>query len=274
MLKTFEREIFLSLRSYAYKPCASVIGDLKALGIFKYRGRRGGKKAKHNVSLERHPKRIQVVESRRPSKTYKQRFEHGKLNYIQRENNSTCISLGTEFAVPKCLFANICSLAKSKNRLRAPVPIEVHLNNQGIAICVVTETHLSTDLPDYIVNIPEYNLFRQDRGWLRRDKRKNGGIAIYVSNNLKVLNIYRSGLYELISGGNRLLLIYMNLLLPSGHRFLICGFYNPPKHQYRKQDLIDYIIISMDNELEKHPDSVWLCGGRCQLFGRARISSS
>ena len=53
----------------------------------------------------------------------------------------------------------------------------------------------------------------------------------------------------------------MTLLLPSGHRFLICGFYNPPKHQYREQDLIDYIISLMDNELEKHPDSVLLCGG-------------
>ena len=35
------------------------------------------------------------------------------------------------------------------------------------------ETDLSTDLPDSIVNIPEYNLFRRDRGWLGRDKRKN-----------------------------------------------------------------------------------------------------
>ena len=226
--------------------------DLKAMGIFKYRGRRGGKKAKHNVSLERHPKSIQVVESRRPSKTCKQQFEHGKLICIQRENNSTRISPTTEFAVPKCLFTNICSLAKSKNRLRAPVAIEAHLNNQDIDICVVSETHLSTYLPNSIVNIPEYNLFRRDRGWLGRDKSKNGGIAIYVRKNLKVLNIYRSGLYELIC---------MTLLLPSGHRFLICGFYNPPKHQYREHDLIDYIISSMDNELEKHPDSVLLCGG-------------
>ena len=70
--------------------------------------------------------------------------------------------------------------------------------------------------------------------------------------NLKVLNIYRSSLYELIC---------VTLLLPSGHRFLICGFYNPPKHQYREQDLIDYIISLMDNELEKHPDSGLLCGG-------------
>ena len=153
LFKTIERETLLSLRRYAYKPCASVIGDLKALGILKYRGRRGGKKAKYNASLERHPKSIEVVESRRPSKTYKQRCEHGNLICIPRENNSTRVSPSTEFAVPKCLFTNICGLAKSKNRLRAPVAIEAHLNNQDIDICVVSETHLSTDLPDSIVNI-------------------------------------------------------------------------------------------------------------------------
>ena len=43
LVKTIEHETLLSLRRYAYKPCASVIGDLKALGILKYRGRRGGK---------------------------------------------------------------------------------------------------------------------------------------------------------------------------------------------------------------------------------------
>ena len=50
LFKSIERETLLSLWRYAYKPCASVIGDLKALGILKYRGGRGGKKAKHSVS--------------------------------------------------------------------------------------------------------------------------------------------------------------------------------------------------------------------------------
>lgn len=141
-VQNYRTRTLLSLRRYANKPCASVIGDLKALGILKYRGRRGGKKAKHNASLERHPKSIQVVESRRPSKTFKQRFEHENLICIPRESNSTRVSPSTEFAVPKCLFTSICGLAKSKNRLRAPVSIEAHLNNQDIDICVVSETRL------------------------------------------------------------------------------------------------------------------------------------
>ena len=114
LFKTIEHETLLSLRRYAYNLCASVIGDLKALGMLKYRGRRGGKKATHNASLERQPKSNEVVESRRPSKTYKQRFEHGNLICISRDNNSTRVSPSTEFAVPKCLFTNISGLGKSK----------------------------------------------------------------------------------------------------------------------------------------------------------------
>ena len=73
--------------------------------------------------------------------------------------------------------------------------IEAHLNNQDIDICVVSETHLSTDLPDSIVNIPEYNLLGEIEVGLEGTKRKNGGIATYVRKNLKVLNIYRSIAY-------------------------------------------------------------------------------
>ena len=55
---------------------------------------------------------------------------------------------------------------------------------------------LSTEMPDAVANIPNYILFRRDRGWVVLDKRKKGGVAIYVRDNLKVLDIYRSSLYE------------------------------------------------------------------------------
>ena len=64
-----------------------------------------------------------------------------------------------EFAVPKFLFANICSLAKTKNQVRTPVALEADLRSQNIDICVVSETYLSTEMPHAIVNIPNYALF-------------------------------------------------------------------------------------------------------------------
>ena len=77
-------------------------------------------------------------------------------------------------------------------------------------------------------------------------------MAIYVRDNLKVLDVYRSRLYELIC---------LTLLLPSGHRMLICGLYNPPKHKYRDADLMNYLISFVDSVLDKHPDTVIVCGG-------------
>ena len=75
---------------------------------------------------------------------------------------------------------NICGLAKTKNRVRAPVALEADLRKHDIDVCVVSETHLSTDVPDSVANIPGYTLFRRDRGWGDLDKRKKGGVAIYV----------------------------------------------------------------------------------------------
>lgn len=152
--------------------------------------------------------------------------------YIARvKTTTTCAASATDFAVPKSLFTNICGLAKTKNRVRAPVALETHFRNQDIDVCVVwvvSETHLSIDVPDAVVNIPECVIYRQDRGWAKLDKRKKGGIAVCVRNNMKVLDIYHSKLYELIC---------LTLLLPSGHCMLICGLYNPPKHSYCDQDL-------------------------------------
>ena len=119
-------------------------------------------------------------------------------------------------------------------------------------MCVVSETHLSTNMPDAVVNIPNYNVFRQDRGWADLDKRKKGGVAVYVRDSLKVLDVYRSNLYDFIA---------LTVLLLSDHIMLICGLYNPPKLSYRDIDLMNYIISFVDLVLNKHPEAAIVCGG-------------
>ena len=42
--------------------------------------------------------------------------------------------------------------------------LEADLRSQDINVCVVSETHLSTNMLDAEVNIPNYNVFRRDRG--------------------------------------------------------------------------------------------------------------
>ena len=67
---------------------------------------------------------------------------------------------------------------------------EADLRNQDIDVCVVSETYLSTEVPDAVANIPNYTLCRRDRDWADLDKREKGSVAIYVRDNLKVLDIY------------------------------------------------------------------------------------
>ena len=205
--------------------------ELKSLGLLRYIGRRGTGSLDSKLL-----KNIEVVKSRRMELNLGNR-QNGRRNLINIPRCNTNINATTtEFAVPKCLFTNICGLKKTKNRVRTPVALEADLRNQDIDVCVVSETHLSTEMPDAVANIPNYTLFRRDRDWADLDKRKRGGVAINLRDNL-------------------------NLLLPSGHRMLICGIYNPPKHKYCDLDIMNYLISFVDSVLDKHPDAVIVCGG-------------
>lgn len=73
-----------------------------------------------------------------------------------------------------------------------------------------------------------------------------------MRDSLKVLDVYRSNLYEFIA---------LTVLLPSDHIMLICGLYNPPTHNYRDLDLITYIISFVELVLNKHPEAAIVCGG-------------
>ena len=80
-----------------------------------------------------------------------------------------------------------------------------------------------------------YTIYRRDRDWAGTDKRKKGGVAVYVRENLKVLNVNREFSFEMLS---------VELLLPSGHHMLIIGLYDPLSFQDDEGDVIDPINTS------------------------------
>lgn len=108
-------------------------------------------------------------------------------------------------------------------------------------------------------------MYRRDRDWAGTDKRKKGGVAIYVRENLKVLNVNRESSFEMLS---------VELLLPSGHRMLITGLYHPPSFQYDEGDLIDTIIDRCDTFLNMHPNGVILYGGDLNRLDLDCLSTS
>ena len=82
--------------------------------------------------------------------------------------------------------------------------------------------------------------------------RNKGGVAIYIRKTLTVLDVYRSTDYEVIC---------VTLLLPTGHRFFICGVYNPPKHSYNEGGLMNRLLSFVDQTMDSHPGTVIVCGG-------------
>ena len=157
-----------------------------------------------------------------------------------------------QFPVPKFLFINACSLTKVKNNIRGTTFIEADLHIHDIDVCVVSETHLRCDIPDSAIHINNYTAFRRDRGWNNNDNRKNGGVAIYVRNNLKVCEVNRAERFEVLS---------VQIKLPSENRMLIVGTYHPPKPNYDESLLRIYLSDLMDDFLNNFPDGTVVCGG-------------
>ena len=188
-----------------------------------------------------------VTNPYRPSTT------RANLITIPRQIMPNICKQRSEFAVPKFLLTNICSLAKTKNCVRAVVALETDLRRKGIDVCIVSETHLKTNVPNSAVDIHNYDIYRRDRNWSGMDKMAKGGIGIYVRKNVDIVAIYnRSSLYELV---------YLVVRLPSGHMLVVCGFYRPPRPTYQVKDLVIYLADLMGDILDKFPGGVIVAGG-------------
>ena len=184
---------------------------------------------------------------------------------MSREHTSASSS---RLSVPKLLFTNICSLGKTKSRVQAVVALEADLRNNDINACVVSETHLKKDVPDTVVNIPNYKIYRRDRNWSGRDLRNKGGIAFYTRNNLSVIDVYRSNLYEFI---------FLTVSLPSGNCILLSGLYHPPPRKFITPPPPENNIPGMrfnvnffDTMLDNHPNISIVCGGDLNRLTRLK----
>jgi hypothetical protein len=150
---SYTRETLLSLR-LSYKVCRNdrIVNDLKRTGLFHYRGKRGGKSRSNKSNYysdairQSIPTRITNYHClKRPITDRGPRL----LVSIPRAPKQPCpVNLGEQYPVPKCLFLNICSLTKTKNRVKA----HNACFGSGFVwcghVCVVSETHLNPKVPD------------------------------------------------------------------------------------------------------------------------------
>ena len=83
--------------------------------------------------------------------------------------------------------------------MQASVSLQADLRASDIDVCMVSETHLNNKIPDSGVGIMPFNLYRRDKDWGNNYKRKNGGVAMYIRQNLKVLQVIREIYFEIVS---------------------------------------------------------------------------
>ena len=93
--------------------------------------------------------------------------------------------------------------------------------------------------------------------------RRNGGIAIYIRNNINVVDIQSSEEFELIA---------ITSSLPIGHHMLICGIYHA-QHSYQENDLMSYLMDLADSLLVKFPGGLFVCGGDLNQMNIDRLES-
>ena len=260
----YSRDSLLRLSYYPKSVIEThIFEDLKRSGLFTYRSKRGGGR-----KIRRHA--IPVLVTKRPVERHmsiSRGCNHNNLTRIkcsQIKISSTNPITEEKYAVPKCMFLNICSLTKTQNGIKANLALEADLFANDIDICVVSETHLKRIVPDSVVAISNYTTHRRDRNWFDNDEREKGGVAIYVRKNVKVKSVSRSELFESIS---------LEIELPSGHHMLMCGIYHPPRSKYQEDDLIEYITDIVDQFLECHPNGLVLCGGDLNRLDLEKLSN-
>ena len=86
---------------------------------------------------------------------------------------------------------------------------------------------------------------------------------MYVRDNLKVLDIWRDMLFEMLG---------VQLLLPSGHQMLVIGLYHPPKFKYEESNLVDAILKHCNMFLDTYSYGVILCGGDVNKLNSDQLS--
>ena len=129
------RDLLLFYRKFSSKPAAETMQICKGPGVLKYRSRRGGRS--RIISPFPYPNEIQsikVVTGRRLKPQGREKPKDRCLVQVPRA--SAQAPTKSLLAVPKLMFINICSLGKTKNRVRASVAVEADLKSMDIDIWV------------------------------------------------------------------------------------------------------------------------------------------
>lgn len=147
----------------------------------------------------------------------------------------------------KMAFLNIRSLLTNINSLKH------ELDNVVLTALGISETWLNTKIPDLLVNVNGFNIFRLDRSISKR----GGGVAIFVRSDLAVECVPSS--YNVSNEDVELLSVYVKF--ENQKNYLITTVYIPPKAN--PESALEAILncSSLYNPNKHH----WIVGGDFNL---------
>ena len=150
--------------------------QLKCYGLLRYRGPRINNRGRNNTQIRPIPT---TVNYRADCCQHNGSHIAENLRETQRSVNFVVLRSVKKlrqpkvYGIPTILSTNVRSLPKKVEEIQQIA----ELNSAG-AICI-TESWLSTDIPDSCIAIPGFNLFRKDRIYAT-----GGGVCIYLDQKI------------------------------------------------------------------------------------------
>ena len=226
----YDRAKLFSLRNQRSLPCSDSIAYMKALGIWRSRGCRGGSqhKIKHIPVVITANRKLKIKSDLRPPYTVA----------VQRSSASGAI-------FPSILYGNVRSLARKFGHLEALIA------TTKADICALTETWLHDWSADTLT-LDGFQAFH-----VTRDNTRGGGVAILISRTYMTTEVRRSI-------DSDIELLHVKICKPVGCRsrvftlHFVC-FYRPPSGV--EQNAIDSLCNVLDEifMLDQFPNVI-LCG--------------
>ena len=172
--------------------------------------------------------------------------------------NANATSYYKKISLPSLFLSNTRSLV---NKIE---DLEVVINQNDMDIACITETWLTNNIPNSVVDISGYSLVRIDRS---ADKR-GGGVCTYIKSSIDFTTID-----ELNDSPFESLWVYLRPnRLPRGFSFIIIGIiYHPPQDD----DTIftEHLIASLDAALNKYPNAGIILAGDFNRLNYRHISN-
>ncbi len=155
----------------------------------------------------------------------------------------------------KLVHQNICSLLRRLDELR----LMCNVLKSSIHMITLSETWLTSEIPDIEIEIDGYRVFRKDR-----DSR-GGGVLAYVRNDLFVVR--RADLETPSVEG-----MWLEISLPKARGFLVGIFYRPPDSSaYHDKDFMLKLDDMLDMALEQDREVIITGDFNCDFMAKREV---